>query len=151
MINTRLDDPACRALAMHFYPTASPAHIGHLARLVQDVAMEFGRLRLLPERPTPPKESGSRALLDRLIHRIRLAEIAYADALQAAYPIGTPTTYVRKGSPRRVVCTVVGHSEDQIRVRGRSGAEYYVRATQMAPPSSSALETSSHLTLRTPI
>ena len=83
MINARLDDPACRALAMHFYPTASPAH---------------------------------------------------ANALQAVYPIGTQTTYVRKGSPRRVVCTVVGHREGQVRVRGRSGAEYYVRAAQLALP-----------------
>jgi len=134
MINARRDDPACRALAMHFYPTASPAHISNLARLLEDVAMEFGRLRLLPQRLTPPKESASRALLDRLTHRIRLAEIAYANALQAAYPIGTQTTYIRKGSPRRVVCTVIGHREGQVRVRGRSGAEYYVRAAQLALP-----------------
>ena len=119
---------------MHFYPTASAAQIGNLARLLQDVAVEFGRLRLLPERLTPPKESASRALLDRLIHRIRLAEIAYANALQTIYPIGTQTTYIRKGSPRRIVCTVVGHRDDQVRVRGRSGAEYYVRAAQMALP-----------------
>jgi len=132
MMNKPLVDPACRALAEHFHPTGTNAQLSDLAKRLEDVAVEFvhGRRN---GRTLSSISSEKAVSLSRLALRIRLAEIAYAKALVALYPVNTPATYIQNRRSE-VGCTVIGHSGDRVKVRGHSGAEYFVRGEQMVPP-----------------
>ena len=108
MMNKPLVDSACRALAEHFHPTGTNAQLSDLAKLLEDVAVEFvhGRRN---GRTLSLISSEKAVSLSRLALRIRLAEIAYAKALVALYPVNTPATYIQNRRSE-VGCTVIGHS-----------------------------------------
>jgi hypothetical protein len=131
MMKKPLVDPVCRALAVHFHPTGTNAQLSELAKLLEDVAVEFVHGRRDGRHPSLIS-SEKTVSLSRLALRIRLAEIAYAKALVALYPVNTPATYVQNRKCE-VGCTVIGHSGNRVKVRGHSGAEYYVRGEQMVP------------------
>lgn len=133
-------DPACRALAEHFYPKATHAQLRDLAELFQSAAEDFGLRVRAQERKLPRLVDAVAAvspeagvdMLERLNRRIRRAEIAYAKALVELYPVNSKAIYLMNGK-HRIACTVIGHRSDRIKIRSRSGVERYVRGCQVVP------------------
>lgn len=66
--------------------------------------------------------------------RIELAKRLLRDAIRKRYPIGATVVYKR--GEMRMTGTVMGHSDsdDQIRVRSRTGAIYLILASATLDP-----------------
>lgn len=68
-------------------------------------------------------------ILARYRGEVRRAQAEYADAVVELFPVGCTSAYMH--GDYRVSCEIVSHSDDRVKVRGRSGSEYWIDASRL--------------------